>query len=347
MTPPRPATSVRLTTPLLATLALGACLAAPRAAHAQDEPRKISPGDAAAAETLFEEGRRLMAKGDHAQACPKFVESYRLDPALGSLLNAATCHKAEGKTATAWSEFKDAEQQARRAGDTKRQKFAADKAAELEPSLPRMIITILEPPPGTKVARDGLLLGEASLNTPLPVDPGEHTIRVEAPGFVTWETTVEAFAGKRASVVVPDLERAPEAPPASEGSDGGGATTPDAPIPAGGDYRTVGLVVGGVGVASLAIGAVFAGLYFSAAGDCEGDSPEQNCPADDPIRDDMATRGTISGITLVAGGAAVVAGALVYLTSTPSPAAASAEGQAWILPSVSPSGGGVSGGFAF
>jgi hypothetical protein len=286
-----------------------------------------------------------MAKGQHAQACPKFVESYRLDPALGSLLNAATCHKAEGKTATAWSEFRDAEQQARRAGDTKRQKFAAGKAAEIEPTLPKLIITILEPPAGTKVSRDGLTLGDASLNTPLPVDPGEHTIRVEAPGFVAWETTVEAFAGKRASVVVPELERAPVT---DTGGSGDAGVAREGPVASTGhDYRTEGLVVAGVGAASLAVGAVFAGMYFSAAGECEGETAATNCPADDPLRDQMATRGTLSGITLVAGGAAVVAGAILYFTSTPKPEARADEDQAWLLPAFSAHSGGLSGGFTF
>jgi hypothetical protein len=335
---------------VLAALAAGAALAAARPARADDAPRAISPGDAAAAETLFEEGRLLMAKGRHAQACPKFVESYRLDPALGSLLNAATCHKAEGKTATAWSEFRDAEQQARRAGDTKRQKFAATKAAEIEPTLPKLIITILEPPAGTKVSRDGVALGDASLNTPLPVDPGEHTIRVEAPGFVAWETTVEAFAAKRASVVVPDLERAP--PTAAAGGDGGDGAgdapdAPGAPTSSGHDYRTAGLVIGGVGAASMAVGAIFAGMYFSAASECEGNAPAENCPSDDPLRDQMATRGTISGIALVAGGAAVVAGAILYFTSTPAPETPADETEAWLVPTFSAQGGGVSGGFTF
>jgi hypothetical protein len=332
---------------VLAALAASGALTTADPARADDAPRAISPGDAAAAETLFEEGRRLMAKGQHAQACPKFVESYRLDPALGSLLNAATCHKAEGKTATAWSEFRDAEQQARRAGDTKRQKFAASKAAEIEPTLPKLIITILEPPPGTKVSRDGLVLGDASLNTPLPVDPGEHTIRVEAPGFVAWETTVEAFAGKRASVVVPDLDRAPVTQSVGAGDAGDDGSPPDRPAGPGRDYRTAGLIVGGVGAASMAVGAIFAGMYFSAAGECEGDSPAENCPSDDPLRDQMATRGTISGITLVAGGAAVVAGAILYLTSTPAPETAADESEAWLLPTLSPRGGGVTGGFRF
>jgi hypothetical protein len=69
--------------------------------------------DAATAEALFEDGRRLMQEGDYASACPKLAASYKIDvalgnPALGTILNLAVCHERSGQTATAWIEYKDA-----------------------------------------------------------------------------------------------------------------------------------------------------------------------------------------------------------------------------------------------
>ena len=46
--------------------------------------------DPAAAEVLFRRGRQAMEAKRCAEALPSFVESQRLDPAAGTLLNIAT-----------------------------------------------------------------------------------------------------------------------------------------------------------------------------------------------------------------------------------------------------------------
>jgi hypothetical protein len=330
---------------VLAGVVLAASIAS--AARADEQgPRQTSPGDAAAAEALFDQGRKLIAAGKVRQACPKFAESYRLDPALGSLLNLATCHQMDGKTATAWGEFRDAEQQARRAGDTKRQKFAADKAAALEPTLPKLIVTVVDPAPGLVVSRDGIALGDASFNTALPVDPGAHVISAQAPGYKRWETRFESAASQRSSVVVPALERddSPAEPAAGSPTDSA-APVADRPADGGSTGRTVGLVVAGVGVASLAVGGVFAGLFFSARSDCEATEACRN-DEEHPDRDTMNTRGTISGVALGIGAAAVIAGGIIYFTA-PSADASSSPQALRLVPLLGPGVAGASGSFAF
>src|SRR5688572_10857098 len=88
-----------------ALLVLALCVLAPRA-HA-DEGR-------AAAEALFREGRRLLGAGQVDAACEKLAQSQKLDPSGGTLMNLADCHERQGKTASAWSGFVEAEVIARK-----------------------------------------------------------------------------------------------------------------------------------------------------------------------------------------------------------------------------------------
>src|SRR5690348_18176828 len=99
-------------------------------AHAQPKTGTPTPSQA---DQLFDEGRALMAKQDFADACPKLEESQRLDPALGTLLNIGLCDEGLGKLATALAVWRDAEAQARAAGETKRQATAQEHIAALEP----------------------------------------------------------------------------------------------------------------------------------------------------------------------------------------------------------------------
>ena len=89
--------------------AVAACSLSPRIARADDE--------AATAQALFDQATALKANEDWAGACPKFESSYRLDPALGTLLNLANCFEKLGKIASAWARWEEAYQWATKNGD--------------------------------------------------------------------------------------------------------------------------------------------------------------------------------------------------------------------------------------
>jgi hypothetical protein len=301
-------------------LALGLGVLAP-AAHAGD--------GAAAAEELFNQGRKLLTAGKVKAACPKFAESYRLDPALGSLLNLATCHQLEGRLASAWSEFREAEAQAMRAGDAARQKLAAERAAALEARLPRLVVTA-PAIAGLVVARDGVELGDASLGTALPVDPGEHEVTARAPGRAPWSRHVDVAVGERASLVVPELEPRPEA--------AAGAPAPSSEPPPSG-RRTAGFVVGGIGLAALAVGGVMIGLTADRKGVLDAHCPTKTtCDADGAQALDAA-KGYAWGadIAIGAGVVGLAAGAYLLLTSG-TRAAAPAAHALTLAPAAGPHG---------
>src|SRR5687767_5129377 len=104
--------------------------------------RADGSGQSATAQLLFDEGRALTKKGDYAAACPKFVESHKLDPAGGTVLHAADCHQSEGKLATAWTEYNDALSFAVRDRRPDREKIAREQIAALTPRLGKLKITV-------------------------------------------------------------------------------------------------------------------------------------------------------------------------------------------------------------
>lgn len=278
--------------------------------------RAAGAADQAAAEVLFNEAKTLMNAGDHARACPKFVESQRLDPTVGTLLNIGNCYEKAGKLASAWGAFKAAEMTARNAGDTGRQGEAARRAEALAPRLAKLTIAVAAAPiAGLQVRRDGELVGEGQWGSALPVDVGEHEIEVTAPGRQKWTTKVQV-AAQGASVTVSVPELAPEV--------GGGATAEGS---AWGAQRIAGVAVGGAGVISLVVGAVFGARAIS-----KNNESKAQCSPTDPtfcnstgaaLRGEVKTAGTISTAAVVVGGVLVAGGVVLAVTA---PSAKAADG---------------------
>jgi hypothetical protein len=199
--------------------------------------------DPAAAEALFRDARALANSGDYRAACPKFAESERLDPAPGTRFNLADCEEHVGQLASSWEHFRRVAEEL--PPDDDRVAYARAHAASLEPRLPHLTVVLAEgAPAGTRVARDGVDLGEASLGLAVPTNPGAHSIVVVAPGRV--DRAVQVTLGEGESQRVVATPGAPaEAAPARPPTRGYGAG------------RTAGLVVGGAGVAAILTGAVF------------------------------------------------------------------------------------------
>jgi hypothetical protein len=135
-------------------------------------------GDTVTAEALFREGRRAADAGDYAIACPRFAESYRLDPEPGTLLNLGDCEENRGQLSRAWEHFRQLYDELP-AGDD-RKPIADARAHALELRLPKLRIMLLTLP--ARVTRDDAVLGSASLGVSLPVDPGHHVMVVSAAG---------------------------------------------------------------------------------------------------------------------------------------------------------------------
>jgi len=141
-------------------------------------------GEVPLAEMLYQNGRELMAQGNFAEACPKLAESYRLDPATGTLLNLAGCHEGEGKLASAWVEYMDAARASRRGGRPDRVRFAEEHANRLAPRLSRLTIVVAPgaEPADLQITLDGAVVGKAVFGVAAPLDPGTHVVVATAAG---------------------------------------------------------------------------------------------------------------------------------------------------------------------
>ena len=137
-------------------------------------------GRSAAAEALFESGHEAMSKGDYDTACARFEESNRLDPAVGSLLNLAACEEKRGRFATSWQLFKRVMSDLPPGDD--RYPIAQRRASALRPRVPHVTLKLAsDAPKQTTVKYGAVVLGQASFEVPLPLDPGEHKLVVGAP----------------------------------------------------------------------------------------------------------------------------------------------------------------------
>lgn len=281
----------------------------------------VASADPGAAEALFQQARTLMDAGKTDQACPKFADSYKLDPAPGTLLNIAECSRIAGKTATAWGQFVEAARDFRRKNDERRAKFADDRAAALKPKLASIVLKAESPASGMVIKRDGAEQSSASLNEKLPIDPGSHAIVAEAPGKKKHEQTVQIAEGATVTVVIPALEDAPPEEP--KPGVGTGEGVGDGADPARGrTQRIAGFVVGGVGLASLGVGAAFVGLTASQSSDVESLCPDQRCSTAegrDALDTGMLYANLANGL-LIAGGVVAATGLVVVLTAPSSEA---------------------------
>jgi hypothetical protein len=265
------------------------------------------------AQSLFEDGRRLMAAGDFASACPKLAESQVLDPSGGTLLNLALCHEKQGRLATAWSDFKEALSIARRDNRTDRFEVAREHLATLEPQVPSLTIRVARAKPEQRVLLDGAPVRDAAWGTPIAIDPGPHRLESSAAGHAAWTAPLELAVAERKVIVIPELALdtglGPTAPPATDA----------APTPASASERgnALGWVVLGTGVAALGVGSYFGVTALSTQKDVDKECPTpKTCSTKgEDLSHDAQAAAWASNIGMGVGIVGIVVGGYLLLTA--------------------------------
>lgn len=301
-------------------------------------------GDVVIAEVLFRDGRELLAQDDLEHACPKLAESFRLDPATGTLLALALCHERSGKLASAWAEYADAASRSKKEERQDRASAAHAKVVALEDKLSSLTIEFEGGPParGVVVRRNGAVIPTAWLGTAVPVDGGTIAIEVSGPRHQTWKASVWIEStGDRRVVTIPaswaKAGRAPAGAPAAIATAAGASTDaphaspdtetvdPEAHVPINAPpaphhpltgWQVAGLVTGAVGVVALGVGGVFGALAISKDNDSKNyclNGGDLCTPAGKSERQDAVNSGNISTTTIAIGGSLAVAGLALVL----------------------------------
>jgi hypothetical protein len=256
----------------------------------------------------------------YEDALASFVESQRLDPAAGTLMNLATCEEKLGRSASAWQHWKEAMDALN--PDDDRAPLARSRVEALEKKAPRLAVVLVSGrEQGARVTRDAIELGPATQGVPLPVDAGAHTVTVRMPGRRTERVTVRIAEGESRRVEVH--------PGAAESA--AAAENPSvAAWP-----RTLGWVLAGAGVAGVGTAAVTGIMLLDSKKTVEADCPNKSCMTQEGL--DAAATGrtltTVNTAAWIAGGAALGIGAYLLISAAPKDKATGA-----IAPSVSPDG---------
>jgi len=264
------------------------------------------------ADSLFQEGVRAMKADDCTTAIPKFLSSYRLDPAASSLVNLATCYGKLGRTASAWRSYRSAAELAAREGDEELKEQALRGAALLDPLVTKLKLVTL----GRSNALNITLNGEPislEKDAPIPLDPGESVIEAFGPEQERWRRTVTA--NEPGALIVIDVPELAPAPPEQHSN----------------TRRTAALIVSGVGVAGILSGMILGVSARSAYNDSKTNCDANGCNAlGHELRDRALERADGATIAVGLGSIAVATGAVLWLT------APQAKGAAiWLAPVVS------------
>jgi hypothetical protein len=298
----RLAGGVALTVSLLLVLGL-----APSARAA--EP---SAADKTLAQSLFDDGRKLMDAGKVSEACPRFADSERLDPGGGTVLNLALCYDKLGRLALAYTTYNEALSAAIAEHRADREAFSRERIESLRDRVPHLTLRTVDPPPGFTLRLDGAELPSSAWNARVPLDPGDHRIDAAAPGSAPFEVRVTLAEGQSREVNVtmarPVAAVAPLAPAPPSSS-------PPPPVHERHRSPAFGVLIG-VATASLATSVVTGALALiehedsNFSGTCS--SVRSYCSEQSSI-DNASTAKTMAWVSTITLGGAAVTGVLAFL----------------------------------
>lgn len=320
----------------VAALAPASALAqSPTATVAWDDDTTVTPTNKATARELAVAGLEALEKKDFKTAADRFERARKLYRAPSITLGMARAYVGLGKLVAAREAYSLITYN-RNVG-TAFAGVVADADKELAALAPRVPGVVINLKGGTnpKVTIDGDDVPAAALGVKRAVDPGQHVVKVTAPGFFPDQARFNVTEGKVETVSL-ELKVDPnyKAPP-PETKTGIVPPPPEPEKPVSKTQKTIGFVGLGVGGAALIMGAVTGGLALSKRSALLESCKDGHCPKGSEGQyqsdvDGYNTMGTLSTIGFISGGVLAVAGVVLIVTA---PKAQKAQ-TGWVKPVV-------------
>lgn len=345
-------------------LVAGAALVAP-SAFAQPAPGSTSAAELATARSLGVEGVKLADAGNCTEAISRLERAERLHHAQTTLGRLGECHVQLGQLVVGTEMLQRVVREPLASNAPQAFVTARARAQKvLEQALPKLAklkISIKAPADARpQVTVDNETISAALLEVDRPTDPGPHHIEATAAGYKPVSATVTLREGGSEAVTItlevdPNAPR-PEPPPVGVTPERPGTpSTPGSGLPpqtfetpkSTPTTRVIGYGLLGVGAAGLITGSVLGGLTLSKASDLETQCPNKVCETPE-AQDDLkrASRlGTWSTVAFGVGGAGLVGGVVLLLTSSSGSSASSGSPGPAVRPSVGLGSIGLQGSF--
>jgi hypothetical protein len=302
----------------LVALSLAVALgAATKAAAAGDSEIEI-----ANARQLAIQGIDAVESGNCKTGEPLLERAEKLHHATVHLQYIARCRLQGGRLVAATEMWRQIIREGAPAGSSPAvQSAVAEANSQLPHTLPRLASTTVRASSeyhDIKVRVDGVAVRPELLGAAQVIDPGDHRIEAEAPGFAHFSKNWTVGEGESAEVVITLVPA--EAGEAEPSTGAGGAR--EEPAKKGSGLKTAGFIVGATGVIAMVAGTVTLltrnNKQDTLASKCT--LPNQGCApgsfaSDQELEDEKNSVHTLTAATnvLMFGGAALIAGGVTLI----------------------------------
>jgi len=289
--------------------------------------------DRATARTLAQEGQQALESKNYAIAVDKFSRADSLVHAPTLLLGLARAQVGLGRLVEAQESYNRIIRDGVPAGSphswSKALEDANKEVAALPARLPWVTITVLGPT-NPEVIIDSTPVPIASLGVKRPVNPGGHTIKVSAEGFVPTEKSISLSEGQTLTVNL-ELEQVPsDASLAKKGTVGADVTTT---TKTNDTRRYLAFGALGLGGAGIIVGGVTGYLAMKKHNDLSHSCNGTQCDVSLASKiDSFHTYGNISTVSFIVGGIGAVGGTILLLTQPNETSSAAARVSAYVGP---------------